>query len=140
MSDLDIAGISRPPVTALWPAVWSLMLGVCSVITAEFLPAGLLTPIARDLGISEALAGQAVTMTAAVSFLSALFAATVTRSFTRRGVLIGSSAVIVASDLLLAAAPNLIVLLLARALLGLGLGAFWSMATAVTMRLVPSAE
>jgi len=36
---------------------------VSGLIIAEFLPAGMLTPMAKDLGISEGLAGQAVTAT-----------------------------------------------------------------------------
>jgi hypothetical protein len=42
-----------------WPAVASLALGVFGLVTAEFLPASLLTPMARDLGISDGAAGQA---------------------------------------------------------------------------------
>ncbi len=124
---------------ASWPAVWSLMLGVCALITAEFLPAGLLTPIARDLRVSEALAGQAVTATAIVSFFAALLTASATRRLDRRVVLFGFSVLLVASNLLVAAASGLWALLLARALLGIALGGFWSMATAVTIRLVPPA-
>jgi len=122
---------------AFWPAVWSLMMGVCGLITAEFLPAGLLTPIARDLSTSEALAGQAVTATAIVSFFAALLTSTVTRGMDRRRVLLGCSALLIASDLLVAASPDLRMLLVARALLGIALGGFWSMAAAVTIRLVP---
>jgi len=46
-----------------WNAVWALTIGVSGLIIAEFLPAGMLTPMAKDLGISEGLAGQAVTAT-----------------------------------------------------------------------------
>ena len=37
--------------TPAWGAVISMMLGVFGLVTAEFLPASLLTPIARDLGL-----------------------------------------------------------------------------------------
>ena len=124
---------------ASWPAVWSLALGVFGLVTAEFLPASLLTPIARALAISEALAGQAVTATAVVAFFAGLLAAVATRGLDRRLVLMSFSSLLVASDLLVAAAPNLLLLLLARVLLGVALGGFWSMATAVAMRLVPAA-
>lgn len=40
-----------------WNAVWSLTIGVSGLIIAEFLPAGMLTPMARDLGVSEGVAG-----------------------------------------------------------------------------------
>ena len=137
--------VRRPEVTAeadraSWPAVWSLMLGVCSLVTAEFLPAGLLTPIARDLRVSEALAGQAVTATAIVSFFAALLTASATRRLDRRVVLVGFSVLLVASNLLVVAAAGLWVLLLARAILGIALGGFWSIAAAVTIRLVPASK
>ena len=125
---------------AAWPAVWSLALGVFGLVTAEFLPASLLTPIARALDISEALAGQAVTATAVVALVAGLLAAVATRGLDRRLVLMGFSTLLVLSDLLVAAAPSLTVLLLARVLLGIALGGFWSMATAVAMRLVPPAK
>ena len=130
-----------PPAVdqASWPAVFSLTLGVFSLVTAEFLPASLLTPIARSLDISEALAGQAVTATAVVAFFASLLAAVVTRGLDRRLVLMGFSTLLIVSNLLVAMAPNLPLLLLARVLLGIALGGFWSMATAVAIRLVPPA-
>ena len=135
----DTAGSPAVAQRAAWPAVWSLALGVFGLVTAEFLPASLLTPIARALDISEALAGQAVTATALVALVAGLLAAVATRGLDRRLVLMGFSTLLVLSDLLVAAAPSLTVLLLARVLLGIALGGFWSMATAVAMRLVPPA-
>ncbi len=41
-----------------WRAVYSLGLGVFGLITAEFLPASLLTPMAASLGVSEGMAGR----------------------------------------------------------------------------------
>ncbi len=76
---------------ASWSAVFSLTLGVFGLVTAEFLPASLLTPMARSLDISEALAGQAVTATATVAFFAGLLAAVVTRGLDRRMVLMGFS-------------------------------------------------
>lgn len=125
------------PETASWSAVMSLTLGVFSLVTAEFLPASLLTPIAAGLHISEAVAGQAVTTTAMVALVAALLTAVVTRGLDRRIVMVGFSLLLMASDLLVAIAPNLTLLLLARVLLGVALGGFWSMATAVAIRLVP---
>ena len=126
------------PDRASWPAVFSLTLGVFGLVTAEFLPASLLTPMASGLGISQALAGQAVTATALVALVSALLAAVVTRGLDRRIVLMGFSVLLILSNLLVAAAPNFILLLLGRVLLGIGLGGFWSMAMAVAIRLVPT--
>ena len=56
------ATVGRLPRTA-WLAVVSLGLGIFTLVTSEFLPASLLSPIAADLGISEGAAGQLVTAT-----------------------------------------------------------------------------
>src|SRR3954471_1037333 len=46
------------PAPARWPAVVSLAMGVFGLVTAEFLPASLLTAMASDLSITEGVAGQ----------------------------------------------------------------------------------
>ena len=126
------------PATAAWTAVFSLSMGVFGLLTAEYLPASLLTPMANDLGVSEALAGQAVTVTAVVALFAGLLVPGLTRRLDRRTVLLGFSALMIASNLLVALSSNLTVLLLMRILLGIALGGFWSMAAAVAMRLVPA--
>lgn len=131
----ELAQRARPA----WGAVVSMALGVFGLVTAEFLPASLLTPMAADLGVTEGMAGQAVTVTAAVALLTSLLISTVTRRIDRRHVLLGFSMLLVASNLLVAFAPNLTVLLLGRVLLGLALGGFWTMSIATMMRLVPEA-
>ncbi|WP_111413078.1 MFS transporter [Billgrantia lactosivorans] len=120
-----------------WGAVISMALGVFGLVTAEFLPASLLTPMAADLGVTEGMAGQAVTATAAVALLTSLLISTATRRIDRRHVLLGFSLLLVASNLVVAFAPSLSVLLLGRVLLGLALGGFWTMSIATVMRLVP---
>lgn len=124
---------------AAWAAVGAMMLGILSLVTAEFLPMSLLTPMARELGVSEGAAGQAVTVTAFTALVSSLFVATLTRRLNRRPVLLTFSALLVASDLLVANATSLATLLAGRLLLGVALGGFWTMAAATTTRLVPSA-
>ena len=116
-----------------------MTLGVFGLVTAEFLPASLLTPMATDLGVSEGAAGQAVTATAAMALVSSLLVVSATRHIDRRRVLLGFSLLLIISNLLVAAAPTLPVLLAARLLLGAALGGFWAMAAAVVIRLVPAA-
>jgi len=127
------------PASAAWMAVFSLAMGVFGLLTAEYLPASLLTPMARDLGVSQALAGQAVTVTAVVALFAGLLVPGLTRALDRRVVLLGFSALMIASNLLVALSSSMAVLLVMRVLLGIALGGFWSMATAVAMRLVPAA-
>lgn len=125
------------PATPAWMAVFSLAMGVFGLLTAEYLPASLLTPMAAELGVSEALAGQAVTVTAVAALFSGLLLPGLTRGIDRRVVLLGFSVLMIASNLLVAFSSSLIVLLIMRILLGIALGGFWSMAAAVAMRLVP---
>ncbi|WP_404402805.1 MFS transporter [Pelagibacterium halotolerans] len=122
---------------AEWGAVISMGLGVFGLVTSEFLPASLLTPMAADLGITEGMAGQAVTATAIFGLLTSLLLSTVIRNADRRNVLLVLSTFLIASNLLVAFAPNLPLLLLGRVLLGIALGGFWTMSTALAMRLVP---
>ena len=125
------------PATPAWMAVFSLAMGVFGLLTAEYLPASLLTPMAAELGVSEALTGQAVTVTAVAALFSGLLLPGLTRGIDRRVVLLGFSVLMIASNLLVAFSSSLMVLLIMRILLGIALGGFWSMAAAVAMRLVP---
>jgi predicted MFS family arabinose efflux permease len=120
-----------------WAAIVSLSLGVFGLVTAEFLPASLLTPLAADLNITEGAAGQAVTATAIVGAIAAPTMAIVTKRLDRRIVMWALTTLLVLSNILAASASGLTTLLLARVLLGVSLGGFWSMAAAMAMRLVP---
>ncbi|CAN0544764.1 unnamed protein product [Ectocarpus sp. 12 AP-2014] len=134
---LLIATPIAEPAPANWLGIVSLALGVFGLVTAEFLPASLLTAMAADLNISVGAAGQAVTATAAVAALAALTIPLLTRNFDRRFVLLGLSLLLVISNTLAATANNFFVLIVARVLLGIALGGFWSMAAAMAMRMVP---
>lgn len=123
-----------------WAAVFSMSLGVFGLVGAEFLPASLLTPMAADLGITEGMAGQAVTATAAMGLVASLTVAALARGIDRRRVLLGFSVLLVLSNLVVAFAGNVYVLLLGRIMLGAALGGFWSLSTALVMRLVPQAS
>ncbi|MBZ9998310.1 MFS transporter [Mesorhizobium sp. BH1-1-4] len=120
-----------------WGAVVSLALGVFGLVTAEFLPASLLTPMARDLGVSEGVAGQAVTATAIVGAIAAPTMAIVTRRMDRRLVMWMLTVFLILSNLLATFASSLTTLLLARVVLGVALGGFWAMSAAMALRLVP---
>ena len=126
------------PISPAWTAVFSLTMGVFGLLTAEYLPASLLTPMASELGVSKAVAGQTVTVTAIAALFSGLLLPGLTRAIDRRVVLLSFSALMIVSNLLVAFSSSIIVLLLMRTLLGIALGGFWAMAAAVAMRLVPA--
>lgn len=120
-----------------WSAVFAVAFCVACLITVEFLPVSLLTPMALDLGISEGMAGQSVTTTAFVAMFSSLFITSVIGKTDRRYVVILFSLLLTLSCLLVSFADSLTLLLLGRACLGLALGGFWAMSASLTMRLVP---
>ncbi|HBR1126498.1 TPA: purine ribonucleoside efflux pump NepI [Klebsiella pneumoniae] len=120
-----------------WSAVFAVAFCVACLITVEFLPVSLLTPMALDLGISEGMAGQSVTTTAFVAMFSSLFITTVIGKTDRRYVVILFSLLLTLSCLLVSFADSFTLLLLGRACLGLALGGFWAMSAWLTMRLVP---
>lgn len=128
---------AEAPSSSAWVAVFSLAMGVFGLLTAEYLPASLLTPMAADLGVSEAVAGQAVTVTAVVALFAGLLVPRLTRSIDRRVVLLSFTLLMILSNALVALSSSMGVLLMMRVLLGVALGGFWSMAAAVAMRLVP---
>lgn len=136
--DADSAPITIERATPAWAAVFSLMLGAFSQVTAEFLPASLLTPIATDLGVSVGAAGQVVTATSLVGIVAGVAMTIVTRAMDRRLVLWMLTALLIVSNVLSATASSLTLLLFARVLLGISLSGFWAMATATAMRLVPA--
>lgn len=123
-----------------WGAVFAMAFGVFGLITAEFLPVSLLTPIAASLQVSEGQAGQTVTVTALVALLTSLVIGALTRRFDRRLVMLSFTLLLIASALLVALADSLPMILLARVLLGMAIGGFWTLSTAITMRLVPAEQ
>ncbi|MBA4014414.1 MAG: MFS transporter [Phenylobacterium sp.] len=129
----DVAEPARPA----WSGVAALSLSVFGLVTAEFLPPSVLTPLASGLDVSLGAAGQAVTATAVVGAFAALLVPVVTSRWDRRLVMLGLLMLLSVSNLMTAAAVNLPMLLAARVVLGVSLGGFWSMAAATTMRLVP---
>ena len=122
--------------TATWFAVLSMASASFALVSAEFLPAGLLTPMARDLGISEGTAGQVVTATASVGAVTALLSNVLIGRLNRKTVLVGLSALAIGSNILAAVATDFWLLLLGRAGLGIALSAFWALSVAVVARLV----
>lgn len=121
-----------------WSAVFAIAFCVACLITVEFLPVSLLTPMAQELNISEGLAGQSVTVTAFVAMFASLFVTNLIGSTDRRRVVLLFAVLLTASCLLVSFAGNFSLLLLGRACLGLALGGFWAMSASLTMRLVPA--
>ncbi|AEG91436.1 Candidate transporter [Ramlibacter tataouinensis TTB310] len=118
----------------------SMTMCVALLIAAEFMPVSLLTPIARDLGATDGMAGQAISISGLFAVLTSLLIAPIAGRFDRRLVLTALTGCMLASLVLIALAPSFALLMAARALLGVTVGGFWALSTATVMRLVPRAS
>jgi predicted MFS family arabinose efflux permease len=123
-----------------WSAVGSMTMCVALLIAAEFMPVSLLTPIAQDLDATSGMTGQAISISGLFAVLTSLLIAPVAGRYDRRVVLIALTGCMLSSLALIALAPSFMVLMAARALLGVTVGGFWALSTATVMRLVPRAS
>ncbi|WVT75784.1 MFS transporter (plasmid) [Sinorhizobium chiapasense] len=127
---------NRDRATEAWGAVLAMALCVSVLIASEFMPVSLLTPIASDLGVTEGRMGQAISISGIFAVITSLFVSGLTRRLDRRVVVTSFSLVLLVSGGIVTFAPNYVVLMIGRALLGVAVGGFWSMSTAIVMRLV----
>lgn len=125
---------------AAWGAVLSMALCVAMLIASEFMPVSLLTPMAEGLHATEGQTGQAISVSGFFAVVASLLITTAAGTLNRKWVLVAMTALMLASLVLVATAPNFAVLILGRALLGVCIGGFWALATAVIMRLVSAAD
>ena len=121
----------------VWGAVLAMSLCAFALVTSEFLPVSLLTPLATDLALSEGQAGQAISISGLFAVITSLFISSAIRTLDRRPVLLFLTALMIASGTLVAFAPNYSTLMVGRAILGIAIGGSWSMSTAVMMRIAP---
>ncbi|MEV6281268.1 MFS transporter [Kribbella sp. NPDC051770] len=129
----------RTPVVR-WLGVVAVTLGIFSIVTAEILPIGLLTPIGADFGLSPGRTGWLMTAPGLVAAVAAPLV-TVTTSRVDRRVMLGVLMVVLAgADLLAAAATAYWLELVARVLVGLVIGGFWSIGAGLAQRLVPEQQ
>lgn len=122
---------------AAWGAVASMALCVAALIASEFMPVSLLTPIAHDLGLAEGQAGQSISISGLFAVVTSLFIAGLTRRIDRKIVLASFSVLLIVSGTIVTFAADYSMLMLGRAFLGVAIGGFWSMSTAIVMRLLP---
>jgi predicted MFS family arabinose efflux permease len=139
MADIAAFETSRGAARPAWGAVFAMTLCVIVLIASEFTPVSLLSPMAQDLGLTEGQAGQAISISGLFAVITSLLITKVVGRLDRRVVLIAMAALLAVSGTLVALAPNFLVLMTGRALLGIAIGGFWSLNTAITMRLLPAA-
>ncbi|HHH3122923.1 TPA: MFS transporter [Citrobacter freundii] len=114
-----------------------MTLCVFVLIASEFMPVSLLTPIARDLGVTEGLAGQGIAISGALAVLTSLSLSTLAGNVNRKSLLLGMTVLMAVSGLIIALASSYLVYMVGRAMIGIAIGGFWSMSAATAIRLVP---
>jgi predicted MFS family arabinose efflux permease len=119
-----------------WLGVLSVALGAFVLVLSEFLPIGLLPAISADLNVSVGTAGLMVVATGLAGAVSAPLVTVLTSRLDRRIVLLALTALLVIADTVGALAPNFGILIVARLLMGVGVGGFWSIGAGVATRLV----
>lgn len=119
-----------------WGAVLAMSLGAFALVASEFMPVSLLTPIAADLHISEGQAGQAISVSGAFAVLTSLFISSLAKGINRKTLLLSLIGMMIVSGTVVSLAPNYIIFMFGRAMIGVVIGGFWSMSTATAMRLV----
>jgi len=123
-----------------WGGVYAMTLCVFALIASEFMPVSLLTPLANDLQVSEGVAGQGLAISGAFAVLTSLSISWLAGAANRKTLLLALTALMALSGAVVALAPNFLVYMLGRALIGVVIGGFWSMSAATAMRLVPAAQ
>jgi predicted MFS family arabinose efflux permease len=132
--------ISRKATPREWLAIAPVALGTFALVTSEFLPVGLLTSVASEMQASEGITGLMMTIPGLVAAVAAPAVMLVAGKLDRRIILWVLSAILVLSNLIVALAPNLPMILLGRVLLGIDIGAFWAISSVVATRIVPAAS
>lgn len=132
--------ISTEAADTPWAAVTCLSLLTFLLVGLEFLPVSLLTPIARDLSVSEGQAGLAITISGIFAVATSLFGNGFLTNWDRKAVVLLYTGVLALSSLAVALAPNFAVFLAGRALVGVAIGGFWSLSTAILARLASKSD
>ncbi|MDR0281312.1 MAG: MFS transporter [Paucimonas sp.] len=129
---LDDREATRLPVAALLALA---LTGFVTILT-EALPAGLLPPISAGLGISEALAGQLVTLYAIGSLVAAIPLIALTRGMRRRPLLLAALGGFVVANTVTAFSSHYGLTLLARFVAGMSAGLLWALLAGYAARMV----
>jgi len=121
------------------PLLGLLALSTASFLTilTEALPAGLLPQIGRGLAISEAMAGQFITVYAVGSFLAAIPLIAATRSLRRRPLLLSAIVGFLFANTVTALAESYTVILVARFVGGIAAGLLWALMAGYAVKMAP---
>lgn len=128
-----VANSEKLPV---WKLLAFTMAGFLAIMT-ETMPAGLLPQIGQGMGVSEALAGQLVTLYALGSVLAAIPVIAVTRSWNRRSLFLLAISGLLVFNTITALSTHYGLTLAARFVAGMAAGVVWGLLAGYARRMVP---
>lgn len=120
-----------------WAGLLALAMTGFICILTETIPAGLLLQISKGLGVTEAMAGQLVTLYALGSLLAAIPLTTATRGWRRRPLLLTCILGFLIFNTVTALSSSYPLTLAARFLAGVSAGVLWGMIAGYARRMVP---
>ncbi|MCL7426058.1 MFS transporter [Streptomyces sp. YS415] len=129
----------RPPAALPLPALLALATAVFVTSLTETLPAGLLPAMSADLAVSESAAGQAVTVYAIGTALTAIPLSAATAHWRRKRLLLAAMAGFALANTVTAVSANYPLTMAARFVAGVAAGLAWALLAGYARRLVPPA-
>lgn len=132
--------VDEDVAVSLWGAVVCLSLLCFVLVASEFMPVSLLTPIAEGLSITEGQAGQAIAVSGLFAVATSLFGNALLTKLDRKTAVALYTVIMIASGLAVTFSPNQSVFMMGRALIGISIGGFWSLSTAIVVRIVAKAD
>ena len=134
----DVAGRVSPTSAPFpWPNLLALAMAGFITILTEALPAGLLPQIGASLSVSEALAGQLVTLYAIGSLAAAIPLTTATQGMRRRPLLLIAISGFAVANTVTALSGSYGLTLFARFVAGVSAGLLWALIAGYAARMVP---
>lgn len=138
MSDIHMpASVHSAGAPFPWAALLALSMAAFITILTEALPAGLLPAIGQGLGVSEAGAGQLVTVYAIGSLVAAIPLTTLTQGLRRKALLMTAIVGFLIANTVTALSTSYALTLSARFVAGVAAGLLWALAAGYAARLAP---
>lgn len=132
-------GVTTPPKTS-FPYLPLAAMGFAAFVyvTFEMFAVGLISPMSRDLGVSEGQIGLLMTVYASIVAVVTIPLMEITRQFDRKPVFMATLVFLLIGIVLQASAGSYWVLVIARVCAALTHGLFWSLVNPMAARLAPA--
>lgn len=121
-----------------WNALLALATAAFIGILTEALPAGMLPDMGHDLSVSESAMGQALTVYAIASSVTAIPLQSLTARWRRKPLLLGAVAVIAIGNLVTALSGSYALIMVFRFIAGVAAGFIWALLVEYALRLAPA--